>query len=679
MDRAMRLQELRRQLARYNREYYDQGAPTIPDVAYDGLFRELEQLEAELQNFDDQSPTQRVGSLEVAERRSVRLVSHRQPLLSLSNGYDETDVIDFDRRVRQALAPETPSYCCELKFDGLAVNLLYHRGRWVQGATRGDGETGEDVTANLQTVVDIPRNLTTEFCPEWLEVRGEVLMYKDDFAHLNERMRRLGEKTFVNPRNAAAGALRQLDPAETARRPLRFLAYGVGAVEGGANLPKTQSGWLGWLAEQGFPVSPAWGTATRVEGLLHYFETRREQRALLPFEVDGVVYKVDDVAQQLQIGFVTRAPRFALAHKFPAEEALTVLRAIEIQVGRTGVLTPVALLEPVFVGGVTVSRATLHNEGEIHRKDLREGDTVWVRRAGDVIPEVVAVVRERRPEGASPFLLPSFCPVCHGSVEREEGEAISRCTAGVRCRAQRQQALLHFAGRKAMNIEGIGDKLVESLLDKDLVHEPADLYRLSVEQWATLPRMAQKSASNLVQALERSKHTTLGRFLFALGIRQVGERTAQDLAGHFASVEALTAASEDQLLQVPEVGPVVARALRTYFAEEANRRMIDHLLAVGITWPPIQQPLVQAGTLAGKTFVLTGTLQRFGRDEARSWIERVGGRVTGSVSGTTDYLVVGDKPGGKVEEANRLGVTVLNEVAWWNLITKEVSDGQESS
>lgn len=677
MSDEARLIWLRAQLVRYNRQYHALGETTIPDAAYDRLFHELEQLEQRFpQLADPRSPVYQVGALE--NRRTVRLVRHRQPLLSLTNGYDSQDVLAFDQRVKTTLAEARVTYCCELKLDGLAVNLLYHHGQWVQGATRGDGETGEEVGANLQTLAEIPRRLIMDNPPEWLEVRGEVLMYKRDFEQLNQTLLRSGEKPYVNPRNAAAGALRQLDPTETARRPLRFMAYGVGAVEGMGAWPTSQWAWLTWLRQQGFPVGEQSALVQGGEGLLRYFEEQQAQRAQLPFEVDGVVYKVNDVADQQHLGYVTRAPRFALAHKFPAEEMLTVLRDIEIQVGRTGVLTPVACLEPVFVGGVTVSRATLHNAEEIQRKDIRVGDTVWVRRAGDVIPELVASVLAHRPPLAPVFVMPDHCPVCQSPVERLTGEVATRCTGGVRCRAQRHQALLHFAGRRAMNIEGLGDKLVQALLDRDWVKEPADLYRLTGEQWASLPRMAQKSAENLIQGLERSKITTLPRLIFALGIRQVGERTAQDLARHFASLDALMAASEEELWQVDEVGPVVAQALRAYFDEEANVRLIRNLMAMGVTWLRSEE-IASSLAWQGKTFVLTGTLQRFTRDEAKWQIERMGGKVTGSVSRATTALIVGDNPGGKVEEAQRLGVRVLREEDWWSWITKEADDDQKNT
>ncbi len=664
-----RVQHLRALLTRYNREYYELAAPSIPDVEYDRLFRELESLEQRyplLQHPD--SPTHRVGSLE--GRRTVQSVRHRQALLSLSNGYDEADARAFDQRVRQMLGQETVDYCCELKFDGLAVNLLYHRGQWVQGATRGDGETGEDVTANLRTLTEIPRRLVGMEFPEWLEVRGEVLMYRQDFARLNEVLRQQQEKPYVNPRNAAAGALRQLDPAETARRPLHFFAYGVGIVEGlQRERPETQGQWLQWLAQQNFPVNDRWRVVSGITGLLDYFEQQRVHREALDFEVDGVVYKVNRGDWQQRLGQVSRAPRFALAHKFPAAEMLTTVEDIEVQVGRTGVLTPVACLSPVFVGGVTVSRATLHNEQEIRRKDVHIGDTVWVRRAGDVIPEVVAVLPERRPSTARDFVMPRICPVCGHSVEQLTGEVAYRCTGGFSCRAQRHQALWHFASRRAMNIEGLGGKLLQSLLDRDWVSEPADLYRLTVHQWASLPRMAQQSAQNLMAALEQSKQTTLSRFIFALGIRQVGERTAQDMAHHFMSLEAIMAADEAALLDVPDIGPVVAQAIRAYFGAEEHRHWVEHLVQEGVSWPrPVSamQPALQ-----GKIFVLTGTLTNYSRETAKARIERAGGKVTGSVSKATSFVVVGDGPGSKVAQAQRLGISLLNEREWEDFMQKQ--------
>ncbi|NDU85347.1 MAG: NAD-dependent DNA ligase LigA [Ferrovum sp.] len=669
MDELARLGFLRERLQQYSREYYGVDMPTIPDAEYDALFRELVALEnryPHLRTAD--SPTEQVGFLE--RRREVRLVPHLQPMLSLVNGFEMSDVAEFDRRIREGLNQETVEYCCEPKFDGLAVNLLYRYGRWVQGATRGDGEMGEEVSANLRTLSCLPVQLAGAGWPEWIEVRGEVFMLKQDFAELNQRQRAAGERPFVNPRNAAAGALRQLDPTETARRPLSFYAYGVGGVSPEFVLPDTQAELLVWLAQWGFPVTGEIRTVRGLSGLTSFFDDLQTRRTDLPYEVDGVVYKVNELALQQALGFITRAPRFALAHKFPAEEALTRVLDIEIQVGRTGVLTPVAVLAPVFVGGVTVTRATLHNEEEIRRKDVRCGDQVWVRRAGDVIPEVVAVVQAERQGNSSMFSMPAHCPVCGSLVQRLPEEIAYRCGGGLLCSAQRKQSLLHFASRRAMNIEGLGDKLVDAVVDLGWVQEPADLYRLSRDQWASLPRMAEKSAENLLVALERSKATTFERFLIALGIRQVGERTARDLALHFGSLEVLMHADESALQAVPEVGPVVARAVAVFFADPRQCHIISHLQQVGVTWPQPHRTQADHRPLTGQSFVLTGTLT-CSRAEAQRRIEEAGGKVNGSLSRSTTYLVVGHDPGGKVDQAQRLGVAQIDETQWMTLLHKE--------
>ncbi|WP_297455957.1 NAD-dependent DNA ligase LigA [Ferrovum sp.] len=672
MDEVARLHYLQDELKRYNREYHELDAPTIPDAEYDALYRELVALETrhpDLVRAD--SPTRRVGSLDL--RRNVRLVRHFEPMLSLNNGFDVRDLQEFDRRVRTGLGVDEVAYCCEPKFDGLAINLLYRGGDLVQGATRGDGEKGEEVTANLMTVKSIPRRMQGSGpWPAWLEVRGEVLMLKQDFEQLNRRQTGAGERTFVNPRNAAAGALRQLDPAETARRPLVFLAYGVGGGSPDFELPDHQDALLRWLGTLGFPVTEEIRVVQGESGLRMFFEDLGARRASLPYEVDGVVYKVNARKAQQKLGFITRAPRFALAHKFPAEEALSTVEAIEVQVGRTGTLTPVALLKPVFVGGVTVTRATLHNDEEIRRKDIRVGDQVWVRRAGDVIPEVVRVVRELRPAGTTAFEMPLTCPVCGSPARRLPEEVSWRCSGGLHCcPAQRKQALLHFAGRRAMNVDGLGEKLVDALVERAWVREPADLYRLTLEQWASLPRMARKSAENLVQSLERSKETTLARFLFALGIRQVGERTAHDLALHFVTLEAVMEADETHLQAVADIGPVVAQSLRDFFSAERNRQIIAHLRAQGVHWHENVQESQAVQVLAGLTFVLTGTLAHYSREEARNRIEQAGGKVVGSVTRSTHYLVVGRDPGSKVAQARKLDIPVLDEDQWDQLF-KEI-------
>lgn len=654
-----RIRKLREEIARHDYLYYVLNAPEIPDAEYDRLFRELQELEArhpELVTPD--SPTQRVGGAPAAEFREVR---HRVPMLSLNNAFTDEDVANFDRRVREGLGQAQVEYNCEPKFDGLAISLVYEKGLLTTAATRGDGTTGEDVTANVRTIPAIPLRLHTAHPPALLEVRGEVLMLKQDFEQLNAEQRRKGEKEFANPRNAAAGSLRQLDPRITASRRLTFFAYALGAVEG-ARLPRTQSGVLDWLAELHFPVTTDRRVVAGLEGLLGYYREMGRRRPGLPFEIDGVVYKVNDLRAQEELGFVARAPRWAIAHKYPPEEEITQILDIEVQVGRTGALTPVARLRPVQVGGVTVTNATLHNEDEIRRKDIHIGDYVIVRRAGDVIPEVVSVVRERRPKDVRPFRMPEKCPVCGSRVVRLEGEAIARCSGGLYCPAQRKQALLHFASRRAMDIEGLGEKLVDQLVDKGLVKTPADLYRLDLPTLAGLERMGEKSAQNLLDAIERSKHTTLERFIYALGIRNVGEATARDLARHFGALEPLMHAGVEELMQVPEVGPVVAESIAQFFAEPHNRQVIADLRRLGVRWQegrPRQRAAV-AG-VAGKTFVLTGTLPHWTREEAKEKIEAAGGKVTGSVSSKTDYVVVGADPGSKLARAEALGIPLLDE------------------
>lgn len=663
-----RAAELRQQLERYNHEYYVLDAPSVPDAEYDRVFRELVALEdkhPELRTPD--SPTQRVGG---APRSDLPKVRHVVPMLSI---HTETDAsaagaAAFDARVRRelALAPEAAAiaYNAELKFDGLAVNLRYEDGVLVQAATRGDGEVGEDVTPNVRTVRAIPLRLQGR-APRVLEVRGEVFMRRADFDALNERQRAAGEKVFVNPRNAAAGFLRQLDSRVTAQRPLSFYAYGLGEVS--EALAETHHGVLDALAGFGLPVAKERAVALGPEALAAFHARIAAQRDELPFDIDGVVYKVDSLALQDELGFVSREPRWAVAHKYPPQEALTTVTEIDIQVGRTGKLTPVARLAPVFVGGVTVSNATLHNEDFIAQLGLMIGDTVTVRRAGDVIPEIVAVLAERRPADARAFVMPAQCPVCGSATMRDEAEKDTRCTGGLFCPAQRKQALLHFAGRRAMDIEGLGDKLVEQLVDAGLVHTPADLFALRLEQLAGLERMGEKSALNLLAALDRARQTSLARFVYALGIRHVGEATARDLARHFGGLEALMAADEEALLGVHDVGPVVAGSIARFFAEVHNREVISALLAAGVSWPEVEAPAA-AGALVGKTFVLTGTLPSLSRDQASALIEAAGGKVTGSVSKKTDFVVAGEAAGSKLERAQTLGVTVLDEAGLRQLL-----------
>jgi DNA ligase (NAD+) len=641
---------LRAEIERHNRLYYVDDAPEITDAEYDRLFHELVALEeryAELRSAE--SPTQRVGAQPLSRFDEVR---HRTPMLSIGNAFDEDEVHAFDKRMREALGVEKIDYAVEPKFDGLAVSLAYRKGTFVQGATRGDGTTGEDVTPNLRTIRSIPLRISSK---DELEVRGEVLMYRRDFEALNERQRQAGHKEYVNPRNAAAGAVRQLDSRVSASRRLRFFAYAVTS----ASAWQTHAQGLDRLAALGFPVCAERDVVRGLEGLLQYYEKIGHMRERLPYAIDGVVYKVNRLDWQERLGFVSRAPRFALAHKYPAEEQATEVLGIEVQVGRTGALTPVARLKPVFVGGVTVTNATLHNEGELRRKDVRVGDTVVVRRAGDVIPEVVEVRISARPEGAKPFQMPAECPVCGSAVVKNEDEAVHRCSGGLYCPAQRKQALLHFASRRAMNIEGLGERLVDQLVDQDLVHTPADLHQLSQETLAGLERMGQKSAANLVVELERSRQTTLERLIYALGIRNVGESTARDLARHFGDLEPLARADEAALLQVPDVGPVVARSIRQFFDEPHNRTVIEDLVRAGVKWPRMQP--APRPSAAIKSFVITGTLSGMTREEARAAVEAKGHKVAGSVSKKTDFLVAGEDAGSKLERARALGVTVLGE------------------
>jgi DNA ligase (NAD+) len=637
----------------------------VPDAEYDRLFRALQALEAahpELQTPD--SPTQRVGAAPLAAFAEVR---HATPMLSLNNAFSDEEVEAFDRRVREALGSATVEYSAEPKFDGLAVSLVYENGLLRSGATRGDGSTGEDVTANLRTVRAIPLRLRGAHCPLRLEVRGEVLMLKSDFEKLNRRQADAGEKQFANPRNAAAGSLRQLDPRITAARPLTFFAYGTDVAAGGDYRRHTET--LDALAAWGFPVTAERRIARGLEGLLDYFRDIGARRPQLPFDIDGVVYKVDSLAAQNTLGFVSRAPRYALAHKFPAEEAVTVVEAIDVQVGRTGALTPVARLTPVAVGGVTVTNATLHNEDEVRRKDVRIGDSVVVRRAGDVIPEVVRVLVAQRPASARMFVMPERCPVCGSATRRAEDEAVARCSAGLFCPAQRRQALLHFASRRAMDIEGLGEKIIEQLVDRGLVQTPADLYALNAATLAGLERMAEKSAANLIEAIEKSRRTSLARFVFALGIRNVGEATAADLARHFGGIDALMSADGAALQRVPDVGPVVAESIAGFFAEPHNRAVVSALRNAGVQFEEGAALRVNtAGPIFGRTFVLTGALPGLTRDEAAQRIRDCGGKVTGNVSKKTDYVVVGADPGSKQEKALELGVEILDEAGLLKLL-----------
>nr|WP_232429501.1 NAD-dependent DNA ligase LigA [Noviherbaspirillum autotrophicum] len=658
---------LKAELDRHSHAYYVLDKPSIPDAEYDKMFRELVALEqAHPDLITSDSPTQRVGGKPLPQFEQVR---HSVPMLSLNNAFSEDDATAFDRRVREGLElADEVEYSAELKFDGLAINLRYENGVLAQAATRGDGATGENVTPNIRTVRAIPLRLHTDHPPAILNVRGEVLMYKADFANLNERQRAAGLKEFVNPRNAAAGSLRQLDARITAQRTLRFFAYGIGLLEG-AQMPPSHAALLDWYASLGLPVCRERAVVKGAQGLLDFFHGIAAKRQHLPYDIDGVVYKVNRLEHQLKLGYVSRAPRFAIAHKFPAEEAMTVVQDIGVQVGRTGAITPVARLAPVFVGGVTVTNATLHNEDEVRRKDIRIGDTAIVRRAGDVIPEVVAYVPELRAADAREFRMPAQCPVCGSPIVRLEEEAIARCSGGwIKCAAQRKGGLLHFVSRRAMDIEGFGEQLIDQLVDKHVVTTAADLYRLGLSALVELDRMADKSAQNVLNALEKSKSTTLARFIYALGIRHVGEATAKELANHFGNLDALLNASEEQLLEVADIGPVVARSITTFLSEAMNRELIEQLRAAGIHWAEHERPADLPKPLQGKTFVLTGTLPTLTRDEAAGKIEAAGGKVAGSVSKKTSYVVAGEEAGSKLAKAQELGVTIIDEAGLLHLL-----------
>jgi DNA ligase (NAD+) len=662
-----RARTLRAALDEANHRYYVLDAPTISDAEYDGLFRELQEIEARYPELiTPDSPTQRIGA---PPRAAFRAIEHRVPMLSINNAFSIAEIEAFDRRVRERTGTESVEYACEPKFDGLAVSLEFTDGAFTQGATRGDGYTGEDVTANLRTVRSIPLRLKGKHWPPHIEVRGEVLMFKRDFVRMNEQQREHGEKVFVNPRNAAAGSLRQLDSGVTARRPLRFFAYGVGASSG-FELPATQADLLEALAELGLPVCAERAVVRGVTGLLDFYDRLGKRRGDLPYDIDGVVYKVNDLDAQRALGFVARAPRYAIAHKYAAEEAQTEVVSIGVQLGRTGALTPVARLAPVFVGGVTVTNATLHNEDEVRRKDVWRGDTVIVRRAGDVIPEIVRVAQRGPRRPADAFTMPVACPECGSAVVRLPGEAVTRCTGGLICPAQRKQALLHFASRRALDIDGLGEKLVDQLIDENHVRTAADLFTLREEDFARLERMGEKSAQNLVRSIERAKRTTLPRFIYALGIRNVGEATARDLARHFGTLDALMEADEEALQEAPDVGPVVALSIRKFFTEPHNREVIKALRRLGVTWEEGTRRMPAKGPAAGKTFVLTGTLPKLTREEATDLIQSHGGKVTNAVSKKTDYVVAGADAGSKLAKAEALGIRRLDERALLELLRR---------
>ncbi|MGA1384049.1 MAG: NAD-dependent DNA ligase LigA [Steroidobacteraceae bacterium] len=663
-----RAAELRRDIEHHNYRYYILDDPEIPDAEWDRLLQALRELEERYPELiTPESPTQRVGATPTDEFAEVR---HRLPMLSLDNAFTEEDLKNFDRRVRERLGvSEDIEYSAEPKLDGLAISITYERGILVRAATRGDGTTGEDVTANVRTIRSVPLQLRGE-APALFEARGEVFMPIAGFERLNAEAAKRGDKVFANPRNAAAGSLRQLDPRITAQRPLEIFFYAAGAVEG-LELPDSHGGMLALLKAMGLRVSPEVRRVRGVSGCLAYYADIGRRRTSLDYQIDGVVYKVDSLAAQRELGFVSRAPRWAIAHKFPAEEALTVLKDVEFQVGRTGALTPVARLEPVSVGGVTVSNATLHNMDEVARKGVRIGDTVVVRRAGDVIPEVARVLLERRPKASREIVMPTRCPVCASVVERDPEVAVARCTGGYRCSAQRKERLRHFASRRALDIEGVGEKLVDQLVEAGLVESPADLYSLDLDTLSGLERMGCKSAENVLAALERSKNTSLGRFLFALGIRDVGEATAAALAAHFGDLDALARADADTVRQVPDVGPVIAAHVAEFFADGQNRDVIERLRRAGVTWPAPKRPDASSQPLAGLTFVLTGTLESMGREEAEEALRALGAKATGSVSKKTHYLIAGRDAGSKLKKAEELGVRILDEADLKTIIASQ--------
>ncbi|HCH5317767.1 TPA: NAD-dependent DNA ligase LigA [Vibrio parahaemolyticus] len=655
-----RLEELKESLHYHAVRYYVEDNPEIPDAEYDRLMRELLEIEAQhpdLVTVD--SPSQRVGGKPLSEFSQV---THEVPMLSLDNVFDDSELDSFHKRAQDRIGGESiKQYCCEPKLDGLAVSLLYENGILVQAATRGDGTTGENITENVRTINAIPLKLRGDDWPARLEVRGEVFMPKAGFEKLNELARQKGEKVFVNPRNAAAGSLRQLDSRITASRPLSFYAYSVGVVQG-ADLAASHYERFLQIKSWGLPMCPETKRVDSLADVKTYYQDILQRRDALPYEIDGVVIKIDDIAVQERLGFVARAPRWAIAYKFPAQEEITTLNEVEFQVGRTGAITPVAKLEPVFVGGVTVSNATLHNADEIERLQVKIGDQVVIRRAGDVIPQVVSVIKERRPETARDIIFPTQCPVCGSHVERIEGEAVTRCTGGLVCQAQRKQALKHFVSRKALDVDGLGDKVIEQLVDREMVETPADLFKLSAGVLTVLERMGPKSAQNIVNALEKSKLTTLPRFLYSLGIREVGEATAANLAQHFKSLEAIQAATEEQLIAVQDIGVVVAKHITTFFEEEQNQAVVQDLLVQGIHWPEVSAPEQGAALpLEGKTVVLTGTLSQLGRTEAKEALQSLGAKVTGSVSKKTDILFAGENAGSKLTKAQELGIEIKTE------------------
>ena len=669
---TQRINKLRHQIQQHNYYYYVLDAPQISDVEYDKLFRELEQLETENPELiTPDSPTQRVGA---APMREFAEVMHTIPMLSLANAFDTHEMEEFDRRIRERLQLDNIEYIAEPKMDGLAISLRYEQGILVKAATRGDGTTGEDVTQNVRTIKMIPLRLLGDDIPQVLEVRGEVFMTKDSFSKINQQHAETGDRIFANPRNAAAGSLRQLDAKKTATRPLSFMSYGIGVVEP-AFAPETHYLVLQQLKQYGLPISQYLQLVTGTQGCFDYYQQMLEKRDQLPFEIDGVVYKINQLAHQVQLGFVSRAPRWAIAYKLPPQEVLTQVLAIDIQVGRTGALTPVARLAPIAVSGVTVTNATLHNVDEIHRKDVRVGDTVLVRRAGDVIPEVVQVIVARRIENAQPFELPTHCPICGSAVAHPEGESIARCTGGLFCSAQQKQAVAHFASRRAMNIEGLGDKLIEQVVDSGLVKNLADVYLVTRDRWANLPRMGEKSADNLLQALEKSKTTTFDKFLYALGIREVGETTARILATHFGKLENLLSATVEQLQEIHDIGTVVANNIYTFLQQSHNLEVITRLRQLGVHWQEHEVTAVKTPEslpFAGQTFVITGTLASLTREEAKAKLLALGAKVSESVSKKTSYVIVGEKAGSKLDKAQSLGIKILAEDEFLQLLGENI-------
>ena len=660
MSLQQQIDKLRQDLRRYEYEYHVLDNPTIPDAEYDRLFHQLKALEAEHPELiTADSPTQRVGAKPLSGFAQIR---HEIPMLSLDNAFSDEEFYAFVKRIEDRLIrlPEPLTFCCEPKLDGLAVSILYVNGVLTQAATRGDGTTGEDITANIRTIRNIPLQLLMDNPPARLEVRGEVFMPHEGFERLNQQALEKGEKTFANPRNAAAGSLRQLDPKITSKRPLVLNAYGIGIAEG-VDLPNTHYDRLQWLKSIGIPVNPEIRLCNGTDEVLDFYRDIQNKRSSLGYDIDGTVLKINDIALQEKLGFISKAPRWAIAYKFPAQEELTRLNDVEFQVGRTGAITPVAKLEPVFVAGVTVSNATLHNGDEIERLDIAIGDTVVIRRAGDVIPQIIGVLHDRRPADARPIVFPETCPVCDSAIVRIEGEAVARCTGGLFCAAQRKEALKHFVSRKAMDIDGVGGRLIEQLVDRELVHTPADLFKLDLTTLTRLERMGTKSAENALASLEKAKNTTLARFIFALGIREVGEATALNLANHFKTLEALQNADLEALQQVPDVGEVVANRILAFWHEPHNVAVVNDLIAQGVHWETVETKEVTENRFKGKTVVLTGTLTQMGRNEAKALLQDMGAKVSGSVSAKTDFVIAGDAAGSKLTKAQELGVTVLTE------------------